>query len=935
MDFISDWAIFIAGGVILFAHVIHRYNQADKLSSIGHDPVLSRVHMKALTSPEEYARGSAFYSAIFVAIYVFLAFSPGFAEQVFVYLDGSTSRAPSSANSQSWTGRDLIETRSSAFQPIALAAAILTGVSLPLFEKPENLVRSIAYWIAGIPRGVHRASATLRKAPFSDFAADKELAFLSTFTDFSDGKDWSPLSQRTVDEIKHSLRIIDLLRPAVVGNQAGTLFVVEPVKEVDAIVGEVREQLDQITAALRSLDDDFDSLQALHGRARKTANVMQSVFALNYVRSRREMAPSDGTPADRIVNHIKDHQDNQSLQDLTFALFIGLVMTCFVFIARVWIVNADAEPERFAHQMMTYPRQAMTLPVVALSVATLLGMYLRSVRVDQELWPKWPGNKPPVLSFIKAAIMPSGVAVLLGAATSIILERVSQSFLLGSGQLTTSFKEFTASVIIVEWWMWLSYFLVLTLLVACFYIVADLHNRPKMKWWKTLFLSVILSLPVLALFLVLGLLNPSGEYFLPQNSSQRLNYPDMLDDFFSMAFSGAMVLAFYAIFAEIAEVGEEDASTGGKTKTARKRSEIKLVRTPTAGIFVAFLFSLFVIQSEAGTIKIGVRADAEPFSYRISKTSPHLALRAGGSAPSEGVLSELTADGNEVYYAGFVVFVCAAVLQDMSARITDLRVELVAVNASDRFNALADGDIDVLCDPSTITGERVGQPGLLVSQPIYLSGQAIARRPDKELWEHHWPCRGPLIGVVAGTTSDAAAVKRIKNLGGLPVTFAKRLSDWLDSSGQIPEAKCQSQGIPTREPTDDWEADKAKIPIRKYATHDLAADAFCNGEVAFYVGDFEILKRKLQRRASEAGGCKWEGLTKVYSDERYGIFARIDAEIDEKNKYVLLFLKILGEKIHAGSDSLLFEAMKESMGIDNLKDKRLDVFFWSVISSLE
>src|SRR5262245_47506019 len=72
---------------------------------------------------------------------------------------------------------------------------------------------------------------------------------------------------------------------------------------------------------------------------------------------------------------------------------------------------------------------------------------------------------------------------------------------------------------------------------------------------------------------------------------------------------------------------------------------------------------------ESGVVKIGYRADAEPYSYRDAKGAP----------------------------AGYVVDVCRQVAAKLGA---GLRVEYVLVPATQRFEAVRDGRIDMLCDPS-------------------------------------------------------------------------------------------------------------------------------------------------------------------------------------------------------------------------------------------
>ena len=78
-----------------------------------------------------------------------------------------------------------------------------------------------------------------------------------------------------------------------------------------------------------------------------------------------------------------------------------------------------------------------------------------------------------------------------------------------------------------------------------------------------------------------------------------------------------------------------------------------------------------------GVFKIGYRTDAQPYSYSTDAGLP----------------------------AGYIVDICRAVAAAVQKQVErpDLRIEYVAVTAENRFDAVHDGRVDVLCDPSTMT----------------------------------------------------------------------------------------------------------------------------------------------------------------------------------------------------------------------------------------
>lgn len=138
--------------------------------------------------------------------------------------------------------------------------------------------------------------------------------------------------------------------------------------------------------------------------------------------------------------------------------------------------------------------------------------------------------------------------------------------------------------------------------------------------------------------------------------------------------------------------------------------------------------------AERGTLRLGVRADAAPFS----------AADASGG------------------YAGYAVDLCRAVVE-AAARATGrtINAQFVAVDAGNRFAVLAEGRIDLLCEATSRTLSRLDQadftlptfvtgPGLMVRlapAPVGLpplGGGGVGAPPQP-------PRR---IGVLAGTTTE-------------------------------------------------------------------------------------------------------------------------------------------------------------------------------------
>lgn len=126
----------------------------------------------------------------------------------------------------------------------------------------------------------------------------------------------------------------------------------------------------------------------------------------------------------------------------------------------------------------------------------------------------------------------------------------------------------------------------------------------------------------------------------------------------------------------------------------------------------------------SGEIRLGHRIDAVPLSYVIADGQP----------------------------AGYSVMVCKALAARLASTLglEKLTPVWVPVNAQDRFDAVADGRVDLLCGAATITLSR--RERVDFSIPIFIDGTAVlfsrdAETPFQELG-------GKRLGVRGATTTE-------------------------------------------------------------------------------------------------------------------------------------------------------------------------------------
>ncbi len=124
------------------------------------------------------------------------------------------------------------------------------------------------------------------------------------------------------------------------------------------------------------------------------------------------------------------------------------------------------------------------------------------------------------------------------------------------------------------------------------------------------------------------------------------------------------------------------------------------------------------------TIRIGYRHFAPPYSYAASTGKP----------------------------AGFIVDLCREVAANVqrALKLPKLNIEYVEVSAENRFQAVHDGKVDVLCEPSSMTMSRRALVDF--SLPTFLDGASVVTRgkPVKGLEE----LEGRKVGVLKGTTTE-------------------------------------------------------------------------------------------------------------------------------------------------------------------------------------
>lgn len=138
---------------------------------------------------------------------------------------------------------------------------------------------------------------------------------------------------------------------------------------------------------------------------------------------------------------------------------------------------------------------------------------------------------------------------------------------------------------------------------------------------------------------------------------------------------------------------------------------------------------------DTGELRLGFRADAQPFSLK----------KADGEA------------------GGYSVDLCRAVAREVAAELDnkELKIVEVEVSGTDRFAAVEDGRIDLLCEATTVTLARRAE--LDFTLPTFATGATLLYPVDGPTKFDQ--LAGKKVGVLAGSTTEPALREALERAG--------------------------------------------------------------------------------------------------------------------------------------------------------------------------
>ncbi len=136
---------------------------------------------------------------------------------------------------------------------------------------------------------------------------------------------------------------------------------------------------------------------------------------------------------------------------------------------------------------------------------------------------------------------------------------------------------------------------------------------------------------------------------------------------------------------------------------------------------------------ENNQLNLGYRIDAAPMSYVLDTGEP----------------------------AGYTPLICVRVAQAITnhLKLENLQVQFVPVDASDRFEKVVNGDVDIHCGASTITMERRALVDFSI--PTFVDGASLLLQKDAP--EQFEDLAGKMLGVRSNTTTETALLNSLNS----------------------------------------------------------------------------------------------------------------------------------------------------------------------------
>lgn len=393
----------IYAGVILFGAITlviearRNYSVSAKHHPFAFYGILEHLEARHLCSPREWNFGFYVYSLLYLVSYAILLSSTELIE--LIYYSNAAANLVGATGTTLGPQSDPFNLSGTDYgKPLFISAFIIAFYSVGATRNIELHIRTLAHRLAGVPRGVYQVLDRLQDPDFlsettpptgplmasfreklkplqKEEIAPKTISDLMTVTTLplepgrpakkptraagmfasllsnaqarlgSDVEDNRPKGkEQYLFDICKALRVIDLLRPAIIGGQRATHFPLLGMKELgdisatlDASIGKPghkREPNDESPKTLHDEINDFTkydeaSLERLREKAIEVANSARAVFAVYFICNSRTVLNVDRQSALQKVRAFADRGYKVEQNSFAGSLFFAAVIATF------------------------------------------------------------------------------------------------------------------------------------------------------------------------------------------------------------------------------------------------------------------------------------------------------------------------------------------------------------------------------------------------------------------------------------------------------------------------------------------------------------------------------------------------------------------------------------------------------------------------------
>ena len=288
MPDLAYWSAVCVGAFALLVEAFRQYKKPipDYLS-----PGSGLSDAEVLATQSGYMRGLLFYAGCYLLLYFALLSSAALRA---LWLETDSEQNISGA--QSFLADDVSQDilfNGGKSTPLYVSTALITALSLGFGKQIEGILRSIAYWLAGIPRGYYYVIDIVRGHSYGEVKAGHTLADVLA-------NRAEPALNAPDGANRKNAYACDVLAASIFDLDGERIWPRQSLSELADKIEELRKNHKATASLFQKAANEKQVEEALESLRKLRADT-ESVFAQLYIRSDNLSPPADKTAAGKII----------------------------------------------------------------------------------------------------------------------------------------------------------------------------------------------------------------------------------------------------------------------------------------------------------------------------------------------------------------------------------------------------------------------------------------------------------------------------------------------------------------------------------------------------------------------------------------------------------------------------------------------------------